>query len=606
MMPSRTDRLYLGWQYATPHPDPGPPPRRPTPPEHERLDPAWAAAQRREESLLNRPLKSAFLVATVIGALAVAAGAAGWLPILAAGLAVIGCVLVAAVCGYGVWQGERALRSRMADERSRVGKIRAAQESELSAWQAGHATRVREWQAQRAAHEQQKRWYGVSVPDGITRVDVAGGTLSGWSAMLATAAGHRLAAGAEVTVLDLTEGSVALDLIAFAQDFAASIPSSGCCPTTCLGSASVPDWTAGGWPTCCRWWPARPKNRARRATSAFDNAILERVIGVLGGTATVAGVAAALRALAQAGDPREDVAAGLISAEQLDRLTTMFGRGAADRVVVERAWVLESQLRTLAAAGTAVVPLPRSPLRVVAVSQPLRFGRGQGAGGLPGRHADPRRCAGRGRDGRGSTRCSCSARTGCAAIRSTGSATRARAPGSGWSSPIAPSRRTSGSGSGAGTPRWPSCGSATPRRPRPPASSWAPSTGSCSSQLTETVGLSVTDTTAGSYTSTTGSVSSLAASWSASEGTPAAPGRSRTGHGVLPWPRTSRAARRRQRFAQHHGQRIGQRRRSTPAPPGARPHPGPPATASRWPSACSAPASSWSNSTSCSSCRPAR
>ena len=79
-------------------------------------------------------------------------------------------------------------------------------------------------------------------------------------------------------------------------------------------------------------------------------------------------MAAALRALAQAGDPRDDVAAGLISAEQVDRLTTMFGRGAADRVVVERAWVLESQLRTLAAAGTAVVPLPRSPLRVLAVS----------------------------------------------------------------------------------------------------------------------------------------------------------------------------------------------------------------------------------------------
>ena len=55
------------------------------------------------------------------------------------------------------------------------------------------------------------------MPGRINRVDVAGGTLSGWSAMLATAAGHRLAAGGEVTVLDLTEGSVALDLIALAR-----------------------------------------------------------------------------------------------------------------------------------------------------------------------------------------------------------------------------------------------------------------------------------------------------------------------------------------------------------------------------------------------------
>ena len=46
---------------------------------------------------------------------------------------------------------------------------------------------------------------------------MAGGTLSGWSAMLTTAAANRLAAGGEITVLDLTEGSVALDLIGFAR-----------------------------------------------------------------------------------------------------------------------------------------------------------------------------------------------------------------------------------------------------------------------------------------------------------------------------------------------------------------------------------------------------
>ena len=133
MIPSQADRLYLGWQYATPHPDPGPPPRRPTPPEHKRLSPDWATAQRREENLLNRPLKAAAGVAVVIGVAAVALGAAGWLPILVAGLSVIGCLLIAALCGYAVWQGERALRSRMADERSRVGRIRAAQEGQLYA-----------------------------------------------------------------------------------------------------------------------------------------------------------------------------------------------------------------------------------------------------------------------------------------------------------------------------------------------------------------------------------------------------------------------------------------------------------------------------------------
>jgi hypothetical protein len=531
-MPSRTDRLYLGWQYATPHPDPGPPPRRPTPPEHERLSPAWAAAQRREENLLNRPLKAAFLVAAAIGALAVVAGAAGWLPILAAGLAVIVCVLVAAVCGYGVWQGERALRSRMADERGRVGKIRAAQESELSVWQAGHATRVREWQALRAAHEQQKRWYGVSVPDGITRVDVAGGTLSGWSAMLATAAGHRLAAGAEVTVLDLTEGSVALDLIAVAQ-------ASGIDPLVWVLPDDLPRLGLGtgldgrGLADVLSLVASAAEEQSSTRDLAFDNAILERVIGVLGGTATVAGVAAALRALAQAGDPREDIAAGLVSVEQVDRLTTMFGRGAADRVVVERAWVLESQLRTLAAAGTAVVPLPRSPLRVLAVSH--RAGSVEGkvlaaylAVALTHtlRGARPRRpwqhtlfVLGADRL-RGDTldrladACESTGIGLVLAYRSVPPHVRQRL------------------GRGNAAVAFMRLGNAEDAK----AASEQLGTEHrfVLSQLTETIGLSVTDTTAGSYTSTTGSVSSLAASWSVSEGTSRGTGRSRTGHGVMP------------------------------------------------------------------------
>ena len=217
MTSARAGRLCLGWQYATPYPAPGPPPRRPTPPEQERLNPDWAAAQRREESLLNRPLKAAFAIAVGLGLAAIALGAAGWLDVLVAGLGVICCALIAAVSGYAIWQGQRALRSRLADERARVGKIRAAQESRLFAWQAEHAARVREWQALRFAYEHQKRWYAVCVPDGVHRVDVAGGTLSGWSAMLTTAGANRLAAGGEITVLDLSEGSVALDLIGFAR-----------------------------------------------------------------------------------------------------------------------------------------------------------------------------------------------------------------------------------------------------------------------------------------------------------------------------------------------------------------------------------------------------
>ena len=89
VMPASVDRLLVGYQYVTPYPEPGPPPRRPTPPEQERLNPDWAAAQRREESLLNRPLKAAFGIAVALGLTAFALGVVGLLGVLVAGLGVI-------------------------------------------------------------------------------------------------------------------------------------------------------------------------------------------------------------------------------------------------------------------------------------------------------------------------------------------------------------------------------------------------------------------------------------------------------------------------------------------------------------------------------------
>jgi hypothetical protein len=147
----------------------------------------------------------------------VALGAAGSLGALVAGLGVTCCALVAAVSGYALWQGERALGSRMTDERARIGRAREAQESRLFAWQAEHAAQMGAWQARQLAYEQQKHWYAVGTPEGVPRVDIAGGTLSGWSALLTTAAVSRMAAGGEITVFDLTGGAVALDLLGFAR-----------------------------------------------------------------------------------------------------------------------------------------------------------------------------------------------------------------------------------------------------------------------------------------------------------------------------------------------------------------------------------------------------
>ena len=531
-MPRPAERLYLGWQYATPVPEPGPAPRRPVPQEQERLSPDWAAAQRREEHLLNRPLRAAFAVAVAIIVVGIALGAAGWLSDLVAGLGVICGVLIAAVSGYAIWQGERALRARMADERDRIGRIREAQESQLFAGQAEHARRVREWQSLRFAYEHQKRWYAVCPPGGIHRVDVAGGTLSGWAAMLTTVAAPRLAAGAEVTVLDLSEGSAAQDLLAFARN-------RGIDPLVWVLPDDLPRLDLGtGLRTqaladVLSLAVSVTEEQGSTRDLSFDHAILERVIDVLGGTATVGGVTAALRALAQVGDPRDDVAAGLITAGQVDTLTAMFGRGATDRVVVERAWVLESQLRRLAAAGTALVPLPRTPLRVAAVSRragvldskvlstyltvALTHALRDAEPVPPWQHtlfvlgAD--RLRGDTLD-RLSDACESTGTGLVLAYRSIPPHVRQRL------------------GRGNAAVAFMRLGNAEDAK----AASEQLGTEHrfVLSQLTETIGLSVTDTTAGTYTSTTGSVSSVADSWSASEGTTRGTGSSWTGQG--PWP----------------------------------------------------------------------
>ena len=524
MMSSPASPLCLGWQYATPYPEPGPPPRRPTPPERERLNPEWAAAQRREENLLSRPLKAVFVIAVGLALVAMALGAAGSLDVLLAGLGVICCALVAAVSGYAIWRGQRALRSRLADEQARVGKIRAAQQSRLFAWQAEHATRVREWRALRFAYEHQKRWYAVRVPDGAHRVDVAGGTLSGWSAMLTTAGANRLAAGGEITVLDLSEGSVALDLIGFARASGVDplvwvLPED--LPRLDLGTGLAKDALAD----LLSQVASVTEEQGSARDLSLDSALLERVIDVLGGQATVAGVAAGLRALAQVGDPRDDVAAGLITSGQADRLTAMFGRGATDRVVLERAWILESQLRKLAAVGTAPVPLPRSALRVVAPGQragavggkvlgtylavALTHLLGETRPARPWQHtlfvlgADKLR--GDTLD-RLSDVCERSATGLVLAYRGLPPHARQRL------------------GRGNAAVAFMRLGNAEDAK----AASEQLGTEHrfVLSQLTETIGVSVTDTTGNAYTSTTGSVSSSATSWSQSEGVSRS-----TGHG---------------------------------------------------------------------------
>jgi hypothetical protein len=372
-------RLYLGWQYATPHPDPGPPPRRPVPPEREQVSADWLAAQRREEHQISRPLRIACGVALVIALALVICVVSGLLSAIVAAPAIAVCLAAGGLAGYAVWQGERALRVRIAAERQRVERFRADQDSRLFAWQAEHARQVRDWQARRSAYESQMRWYAVSLPAGIDRVDVAGGTLSGWSALLTMTAAYRLAAGGEVTVVDLSGGATAGDLVTVARDGGVA-PAVWVLPEDLHRLDFAASLGVGDLADVLAMSVSAVEERGSTAGLAIDSAILERVMSVLPGApggqgapgapgVRLASVAAALRALAQVGDPQADVAAGLLTEQELSQVSRLFGQGASDRVVLERALAIESQLRKLAATGSDPAGLPRSRLRVVALDK---------------------------------------------------------------------------------------------------------------------------------------------------------------------------------------------------------------------------------------------
>ncbi len=364
----RAGRIYLGWQYALAHPDPGPPPRRPVPPEQEQLNPGWLAAQQREERLLTRYWKVLAGACLVAVALVLVLGEAG---LLNPALTVAGAAGFAALAGRGVravWRGQRDLRATVAAEGRRVVGARAAQEGQQFGRLEEHARRFRDWQSCQQMFTRQPLWYPVALPDRIDRVDVAGGTLAGWSALLTMTGAARLATGGEVTVIDLSEGAVGRDLVALVGGL-------GIRPLVWVLPGDLPRLDLGvGMPAepladvLAASASADPP-RGGGADPARDHAIIERVIGALGEGAGIANVTAGLRALAQVGDPRDDIQAGLLTAAQLERVTGLFGRGAADRVVIERAWALEARLRALDRLGSEPGPLPRSALRVIALDR---------------------------------------------------------------------------------------------------------------------------------------------------------------------------------------------------------------------------------------------
>jgi hypothetical protein len=322
------------------------------------------AAQRREERRLDRPLQLAAGSAVTLAALLIAGWALGWVPAALAWVCAVACVAAAAFAVRPVRRGEQALGQRVEDEKDRLARIRAEQETRLHAWQEEHARRFQDWQQRRGAFDHQSQWYAVSLPEDVDRVDLAGGTLSGWSAMITVVGASRLTAGGELTVIDLSEGAVAADLVTVAAR-------SGIDPLVWVLPMDLPRLDLGvGLPAealadVLSLVVSVSEEEGKGGDVAQDNAILERLLEVFGGNATIAQATAALRTLGQIGDPRDDIRAGLLSDDQFERIVGMFGRGASDQVVIGRAWAMESRLRKLDSTGVDLVPLPPSRLRVV-------------------------------------------------------------------------------------------------------------------------------------------------------------------------------------------------------------------------------------------------
>ena len=372
----RADLVYLGWRQILAEPDPGPPPAAPAEPELDDVSLDWVAAQRREYRRLARPARLAGAAAIAVAA---AAGAAWLAGLLTGGLALPLTVVAAGIAGSGARQLRRSgctLAAGLRAEELRVAGFREAQQREHAARVAEHARQHREWQQRTAAFQRQPHWYPVTLPTTMHRVDVAGGTLAGWSALLTMIAAPRLAAGGEVTVVDLTEGGVATDLLSVARRSGIDplvwvLPAD--LPRLDLGANFGPDLLADVLTrtvtaaSAADSQPAAAGAGAGHADAANDAALLGRILHALGDSPappTMAQLAAALRALGQIGRPEDHLRSAELTPEQLASLGNLAGR-AAEQLVVQRAWVLEARLRVLEPLATDPAGMPSSRLKVL-------------------------------------------------------------------------------------------------------------------------------------------------------------------------------------------------------------------------------------------------
>jgi hypothetical protein len=165
----------------------------------------------------------------------------------------------------------------------------------------GHA--VAGWQQRKDEHDRSEaarvdalpEWGPAVLPGHVRRIDIFGGSLWGWEALLTVHGASRLAE-APLLVIDLTGEQVTRELAATAQE-AGILTTMSLLPTQ-LGDAGVVAALSPGQlaDALCEVMHAGAADGAR-ADRALDARILEQVTGALGGQVTLARLTAAVRVL---------------------------------------------------------------------------------------------------------------------------------------------------------------------------------------------------------------------------------------------------------------------------------------------------------------------
>lgn len=282
---------------------------------------------------------------------------------------------IAVACGLGLglaWVGWayamlRSVRSRWDRKRERHHS-------------AGLAARAN-WQARSQEHESAERarlsavsdWQSAYVEPGCRRVDVVGGTLYGWEALLTVFASSSLASRGPVTVLDLTGEGISGELAAGAQDAGVSVDvlmlPEQLAQADLLYGMGPQDVTASFIEALHGGQDAA----ADRAGRALDARILEALCRALEpGGLSMARIAAGVRALM--GEPGG--AESELSVEERALLADELFSADYRARALPQLQRIEALAHSLAPLGTRTAPGPAAALRVLSLDSAWRSGTG--------------------------------------------------------------------------------------------------------------------------------------------------------------------------------------------------------------------------------------